>query len=76
MELYLRWLAKYEQEPGEQPPLGIILCAGKKAEQIKLLELDQSSIHVADYLTELPPKEVFEAKLHSAIAAARKRLES
>jgi predicted nuclease of restriction endonuclease-like (RecB) superfamily len=75
MELYLRWLAKYEQEPGEQPPLGIILCAGKKAEQIKLLELDQSSIHVADYLTELPPKEVFEAKLHSAIAAARKRLE-
>ncbi|MHB1015549.1 MAG: PDDEXK nuclease domain-containing protein [Desulfurivibrionaceae bacterium] len=76
MELYLRWLAKYEQEPGEQPPLGIILCAGKKAEQIKLLELDQSSIHVADYLTELPPKEVFEAKLHSAIESARKRLES
>lgn len=75
MELYLRWLAKYEQEPGEQPPLGIILCAGKKAEQIKLLELDQSSIHVADYLTELPPREVFEAKLHSAIESARKRLE-
>lgn len=76
MELYLRWLAKYEQEPGEQPPLGIILCAGKKQEQIKLLELDQSSIHVADYLTELPPREVFEAKLHSAIESARKRLES
>ena len=75
MELYLRWLAKYEQEPGEQPPLGIILCAGKKQEQIKLLELDKSSIHVADYLTELPPREVFEAKLHSAIASARKRLE-
>ena len=74
MELYLRWLAKYEQEPGENPPLGIILCAGKKQEQIELLELDQSSIHVADYLTELPPREVFEAKLHSAIAAARKRL--
>lgn len=76
MELYLRWLAKYEQEADENPPLGIILCAGKKQEQIELLELDQSSIHVADYLTELPPKEVFEAKLHSAIEAARKRLES
>lgn len=74
MELYLRYLAKYEQEAGENPPLGIILCAGKKAEQIELLELDQSSIHVADYLTVLPPREVFEAKLHSAIAAARKRL--
>jgi len=76
MELYLRWLAKYEQEAGENPPLGIILCAGKKQEQIELLELDQSSIHVADYLTELPPREVFEAKLHSAIAEARKRLEN
>ena len=74
MELYLRWLAKHEQEEGEQSPLGIILCAGKKAEQIELLELDQSSIHVADYLTELPPREVFEAKLHSAIESARKRL--
>lgn len=27
MELYLRWLAKYEQEPGEAAPLGIILRA-------------------------------------------------
>ena len=74
MELYLRYLAKYEQEAGENPPLGIILCAGKKTEQIELLELDQSSIHVADYVTVLPPREVFEAKLHSAIVAARKRL--
>lgn len=74
MELYLRWLAKHEQEADENPPLGIILCAGKKQEQIELLELDKSSIHVADYVTELPPKAVFEAKLHSAIEAARKHL--
>jgi hypothetical protein len=44
MELYLRWLAKHEQEPGEAPPLGIILCTGKNSEQIELLELDQSGI--------------------------------
>jgi predicted nuclease of restriction endonuclease-like (RecB) superfamily len=74
MELYLRWLAKYEQEPDEQPPLGIILCAGKKQEQIELLELDQSGIHVAEYLTILPPKELLQAKLQEAIAAARHRL--
>jgi predicted nuclease of restriction endonuclease-like (RecB) superfamily len=49
MELYLRWLAKYEQQPGEDPPLGLILCAGKKTEQIELLELDQSGIHVAGF---------------------------
>ena len=74
MELYLRWLAKHEQEADEQPPLGLILCAGKKQEQIELLELDQSSIHVAEYLTELPSKAVLEARLHSAIESARQRV--
>lgn len=74
MELYLRWLAKYDQEPDEQPPLGIILCAGKKQEQIELLELDKSGIHVAEYLTVLPPKELLQAKLQEAIASARRKL--
>jgi predicted nuclease of restriction endonuclease-like (RecB) superfamily len=74
MELYLRWLTKYEQEPDEQPPLGIILCAGKKQEQIELLELDKSGIHVAEYLTVLLPKELLQAKLQEAIATARLRL--
>ena len=74
MELYLRWLARYEQENGENSPLGIILCAGKKQEQIELLELDKSSIHVAEYLTVLPPRETLQAKLHDAIERARLRL--
>lgn len=74
MELYLRWLAKHEQEPSENPPLGIILCAGKKHEQIELLELDKSGIHVAEYLTVLPPRHVLEAKLTQAINLARQRL--
>lgn len=76
MELYLRWLAKHEQEPGEAPPLGIILCSGKKQEQIELLELDQTGIHVAEYLTALPSKELLQAKLHEAIARSRARLEN
>jgi predicted nuclease of restriction endonuclease-like (RecB) superfamily len=75
MELYLRWLAKHEQEPDEEPPLGIILCAGKKQEQIELLELDKSGIHVAEYLTVLPPREQLQAKLQQSIEAARLRLQ-
>jgi hypothetical protein len=43
MELYLRWLAKHEREPGEQSPMGIILCAGKNTEQIELLESDRQA---------------------------------
>lgn len=76
MELYLRWLAKYEQEPGESSPLGIILCSGKKQEQIELLELGASGIHVAEYFTQLPPKSLLQQKLHEAIARSRARLEN
>ena len=74
MELYLRWLARHDQEPGDLPPLGIILCTGKKHEQIELLELDKSGIHVAEYLTVLPPREVFQQKIREAMVQARLRM--
>jgi predicted nuclease of restriction endonuclease-like (RecB) superfamily len=76
MELYLRWLARYETEKGEGSPLGIILCTDKSTEQIELLELDSAGIHVAEYLTVLPPAAVLERKLHAAIRKARLRFES
>jgi len=76
MELYLRWLSRHDQEAGEDPPLGGVLCASKKQEQIELLELDKSGIHVAEYLTVLPPRETLEARLHQSIETARKRLEN
>ncbi len=74
MELYLRWLSKHERRDGESEPLGIILCAGKKQELVELLELGQSGIHVAEYLTELPPRKLLEEKLHKAIQSARARI--
>jgi predicted nuclease of restriction endonuclease-like (RecB) superfamily len=74
MELYLRWLDKYERQPSEAPPLGIILCAGKKRETVEILDLDARGIHVAEYLTELPPRKVLEERLHTAIEKARNRI--
>ncbi|OIO09120.1 MAG: hypothetical protein AUJ52_06845 [Elusimicrobia bacterium CG1_02_63_36] len=74
MELYLRWLEKHEQQPGEDPPIGLILCAGKDHEEIELLRLDKSGIRVAQYLTELPSRKVLQKKLHEAIHVARERL--
>jgi predicted nuclease of restriction endonuclease-like (RecB) superfamily len=76
MELYLRWLDKNERQADENAPLGLILCTGKQSEQIELLELDQAGIHVAEYLTMLPSKELLKDKLHKAIAHARERLTS
>lgn len=75
VELYLRWLKRYEKIEGEEDPIAIILCAEKKQETIELMELDKSGIHVAQYITQLPPKEVFEEKLHKAIVKARLQLE-
>lgn len=75
MELYLNYLAKYEQEPDENPPIGIILCTSKKQEQIELLGLENSNIHVSEYLTILPPKELLEQRLHLAVQRAKLRFE-
>ena len=58
MEMYLRWLEKYEMEQGEGTPLGLILCADKRDEQVERLQLDKSGIRVASYLTELPPRQL------------------
>jgi hypothetical protein len=54
LELYLRWLDEYEREPGEESPLGLILCAGKSEKHVELLQLDRSGIRVATYLREIP----------------------
>ena len=74
MELYLRYLEKYEQVDGENTPIGLILCTGKNEEHIELLQLDKSQIRVADYLTALPTQKVLQEKLHRAVEIARNKM--
>jgi predicted nuclease of restriction endonuclease-like (RecB) superfamily len=74
MEFYLRWLAKYEQKPEEESPIGLILCAGKKRETIELMELEKGAIRVASYWTKVLPRKLLQKKLHEAIQHARLRL--
>jgi len=73
MELYLRWLDRYERQPTEEAPIGLILCASVNREEIEVLQLDGSSIRVAEYLTELPDREALRVKLHQAIELARNK---
>ena len=75
MELYLRWLERYERQPNEELPIGLILCAGKSEQHVELLRLGQSGIRVAEYLTELPPREELERKLRESIELARRQLD-
>jgi predicted nuclease of restriction endonuclease-like (RecB) superfamily len=74
MELYLNWLNKYEREPNEEAPIGLILCAETGKEQVELLNMQKDHIMVAEYWTELPPKELLEKKLHTALIEVRERL--
>lgn len=73
IELYLRWLDRNERQPGEEAPIGLILCASVNREEIEVLQLDGSSIRVAEYLTELPEREAMRSRLHCAIELARER---
>lgn len=71
MELYLRWLEKYEMQEGEHKPIGLLLCSEGNTEHIELLMLDEKDIKIAQYLTELPSKEWFADKLHRALEIAK-----
>jgi predicted nuclease of restriction endonuclease-like (RecB) superfamily len=75
MELYLKWLNRYERQPGEEAPIGIILCATANREKIELLEPGKAGIAVAEYWTHLPPKAEFEAKIKAIMIEAKERLE-
>lgn len=75
MELYLRFLEKYEKVEGENDPIGLILCSGKSSEHIEMMQLGKSNIRVADYLTALPSQQVLQEKLHRAVEIARHKME-
>ena len=68
MELYLRWLEKHEKEVGEESPIGLLLCTEGSEEQIELLQLDQTGIRVAQYMTELPSRALLHQQLQKIIA--------
>ncbi len=74
VELYLKWLAKYEQQADENPPIALLLCSSKDQEVVELMELEQDDIHISEYWLQLPPKEVLQEKLHRAIDEAKMRL--
>jgi len=76
MELYLRWLDKYDRAAGEESPLGLILCASADAEQVELMDLmdlDSAQIRVAQYQRQLPDAGLLQAQLHRAVQLARER---
>ena len=71
--IHNRFICAFRSKNNEDEPLGLILCAQKKEEHIELLELNKSGIHVAEYLTELPSKEILEMRLRNAMNIAQRK---
>lgn len=65
MELYLRWLDRYERGPGDEATIGLILCACKGPQQTALLGLDRGEIRAARYITE-PMRDEMQRRLSAA----------
>jgi predicted nuclease of restriction endonuclease-like (RecB) superfamily len=74
MEFYLNYLKECETYEGENAPIGIILCTEKSNAQIQLMDLGNSGIHVAQYLSELPSSEVFERKIQEIVASQQEKI--
>jgi predicted nuclease of restriction endonuclease-like (RecB) superfamily len=75
MELYLKWLDRYERQEGENTPIGLILCTESSKELVELLEMHKDGIIVAEYWSELPPKHLLEQKILSLMVETKERIE-
>ena len=71
VELYLKYLDKYEKTEGEESPIAIILCSDTNKQIAKLLEMEKSNIHIAKYID----TNLLEQKLVEATKNARIQIE-
>lgn len=74
MEFYLKYIQKHDMKPGENPPIGLLLCSEGNTEHIEFLMLDNDNIKVAQYLTYLPNKQWFIDKLNRSILIAKENV--
>jgi len=75
MELYLKWLNRYERQDGENEPVGLILCPSANRGVVELLEMDKSGIAVAEFWTMIPHKKELEKRIAQIMNEAKERIE-
>jgi predicted nuclease of restriction endonuclease-like (RecB) superfamily len=74
MRFYLNYLAKEVALPGENPPIGILLCAGKDESILQFAAVADQSIMVSRYVLELPKEAQLKQWLHEAREATEAQL--
>lgn len=61
MNVYLNYYKENELQKGDNPPIGIILCAGKEEALVKYATTGLSQkVFVSKYLTNLPTEAEFQ----------------
>ncbi len=64
MDLYLAWLKEHDWRPGENEPVGLILCTSARRQHVELLlRHGPHKMKVAEYLMHLPDKRLLEERL-------------
>lgn len=72
MNLYLNYYKDQESYPGDNPPIGIILCAGKREALVKYATSGmENKLFVSEYMTNLPS----EASLARIIAEEQEKIQ-
>jgi predicted nuclease of restriction endonuclease-like (RecB) superfamily len=73
MHVYLNYAREHWSQPGENPPVGVILCSGKGEALVRYAtDALPTKLLVREYLTALPNEQVLAAELEKT----RKQLES
>lgn len=66
---YLEALDRHARKPHENPAIGVLLCASKEDEVVEYaLNRSLSPALIAEYQTQLPDKQLLQAKLHEFYA--------
>jgi predicted nuclease of restriction endonuclease-like (RecB) superfamily len=65
---YVSYYQEHEQDPGDQPPVGLLLCTRKNEELVEYALAGMSNqLFVSRYQVQLPGKEEIAAFLHRAV---------
>lgn len=76
MQMYVNYYTRELTNPGDNPPIGIILCADKSDTLVRYtLPLDNKQIHASKYLLYLPKEEDLKKEMDKQIELFEKRKE-
>ena len=69
MQMYVNYYTRELMEPGENPPIGIVLCADKSDMLVRYtLPLDNKQIYASKYMLYLPKEEELRDEMNKQLS--------